>query len=265
MYCDRQCSCLAADPLNSSLALVSARHTISSLEILSILISSYLYVICQGLRCYLFPAPALSEFNRAALDLRALQHEFHQGLTIIASEEFSTAFGSVLSEDASKSTIAQVSAIMHETFDATSTMDAKERMQKVAASSTTTLLDFFTGPSFSDPSLVGSALTSIPTFRSRVAERLTLLLDELRRDYLSGSRGKAPASQYLNKTRPVYEFVRVTLGIRMHGSENYHRFSRGLGVEDITVGQNISLIHEVCFSLFPTQFLAQFICPIGDP
>ena len=265
MYCDRQCSCLAADPLNSSLALVSARHTISSLEILSILISSYLYVICQGLRCYLFLAPALSEFNRAALDLRALQHEFHQGLTIIASEEFSTAFGSVLSEDASKSTIAQVSAIMHETFDATSTMDAKERMQKVAASSTTTLLDFFTGPSFSDPSLVGSALTSIPTFRSRVAERLTLLLDELRRDYLSGSRGKAPASQYLNKTRPVYEFVRVTLGIRVHGSENYHRFSRGLGVEDITVGQNISLIHEVCFSLFPTQFLAQFICPIGNP
>ena len=168
---------------------------------------------------------------------------------MIASEEFFTAFGSILSEDVSKSITAQVSSIMHETFDATSTMDAKERMQRVAASTTTTLLDFFTGPSFSDPLLVGSALTSIPTFRSRVAERLTLLLDELRRDYLSGSRGKAPASQYLNKTRPVYEFVRVTLGIQMHGSENYHRFSKGLGVEDITVGQNISLIHEVCFSL----------------
>ncbi|KIM40278.1 hypothetical protein M413DRAFT_446453 [Hebeloma cylindrosporum] len=210
----------------NSLALVSARHTISSLEILSILISSYLYVICQ------------------ALDLRALQHEFHQGLTTIVSEEFSTAFGSVLPEDASKSVRADVSSIMHETFDTTSTMDAKERMQKIAASSTTTLLDFFTGPSFSDASLIGSALTSIPTFRTRVAERLTSLLDELRSAYLSGSRGKAPASRYLNKTRPVYEFVRVTLGIRMHGSENYHHFSKGLGVEDVTVGQNISLIHE---------------------
>jgi len=210
----------------NSMALVSARHTISSLEIISILISSYLYAICQ------------------ALDLRALQHEFHQGLTKIALEEFSTAFGSVACGDCSKSITAKVLSVMHESFDATSTMDARERMQKVAASSTTTLLDFFTGPSFSDPSLVGSALTSIPTFRSRTAERLTVLLDELRRDYLSGARGKAPASRYLNKTRPVYEFVRVTLGIRMHGSENYHRFSNGLGVEDVTIGQNVSLIHE---------------------
>ena len=238
---------------NSSLALISARQTITSLEVLSILISSYLYAICQGLCCYSFPATSLSKFNRTALDLRALQHEFYEGLTAIVSEEFSSAFGSVLSGDASKSISAQVSTIMHETFDATSTMDAKERMQKVAASSTTTLLDFFTGPSFSDASLVGPALSSIPTFRSRAAERLTLLLDGLRRDYLSGSRGKAPASQYLNKTRPVYEFVRVTLGIRMHGSENYHRFSNGLGVEDVTIGQNVSLIHEVRLSLFLTQ------------
>ncbi|KAJ3513420.1 hypothetical protein NLJ89_g2951 [Agrocybe chaxingu] len=62
--------------------------------------------------------------------------------------------------------------------------------------------------------------------------------------YLSGARGPAPASRYLNKTCPVYEFVRLTLGIRMHGSENYHHFVNGLGVEDVTVGQNISLIHE---------------------
>jgi len=199
----------------------------------------------------IFFATFLSEINCTALDLRALQHEFYQGLTKIVSEEFSAAFGSILSEDDLKSFSTKVSSIMHDTFDATSTMDAKERMQKVAASCTTTLLDFFTGLSFSDASLVGSALTSIPGFRSRVAERLTLLLDELRRDYLSGSRGKAPASQYLNKTRPVYEFVRVTLGIRMHGSENYHQFSKGPGVEDATVGQNVSLIHEVCSSFFP--------------
>ena len=233
------------------MALVSARHTLSSLEIISILISSYLYAICQGLCHYSFPANSPSEFNPTALDLRALQHEFHQGLTKIASEEFSTAFGSVLCGDCEPSIKTKVSSVMHETFDATSTMDAKERMQKVAASSTTTLLDYFTGPSFPDPSLAGSALSSIPTFRSRTAERLTVLLDELRRDYLSGARGKAPASRYLNKTRPVYEFVRVTLGIRMHGSENYHRFSEGLGVEDVTVGQNVSLIHEVCFRPFP--------------
>ncbi|KAF8967957.1 L-Aspartase-like protein [Flammula alnicola] len=210
----------------NSLALISARATVNSLETLSILMSSYLYAICQ------------------ALDLRALQHEFHEGLTKIVSEEFAAAFGSLLSEDASAKIISKVTIAMHDTFDATSTMDARERVQKIAASSTTALLDFFTGPSFADASLVAGALTSIPSFRSLVAERLYTLLDELRRDYLSGARGPAPAIPYLNKTRSVYEFVRVTLGIRMHGSENYHRFENGLGVEDVTVGQNVSLIHE---------------------
>ncbi|KAF8799644.1 phenylalanine ammonia-lyase [Phlegmacium glaucopus] len=210
----------------NSLALISARATINSLEVLSILISSYLYALCQ------------------ALDLRSLQHEFHEGLIKIASEEFSTAFGSILSENDAIAIKAKVASALHDTFDATSTMDAAERMQKVAASTTIPLLDFFTGSSSCDPSLVGSALISIPTFRARVASRAFSLLDGLRKDYLSGARGAAPASPSLNKTRPVYEFIRLTLGIRMHGSENYHRFVNGLGVDDVTIGQNVSLIHE---------------------
>lgn len=185
-----------------------------------------------------------------ALDLRALQFEFHANLTKIVVEEFTTAFGTILTDDATKFIIPSVARAMHETFDKTSTMDARERMQKVAASSTIPLLDFFTGPSFTEPSLVGTSLTSIPEFRTRVAERLYTLLDDLRREFLSGVRGPAPASAYLNKTRPVYEFVRLTLGIRMHGSENYHRFENGVGVEDQTVGQNVSLIHEVRSILF---------------
>ena len=197
-------------------------------------------------------------FITLALDLRALQHEFHEGLIKISSEAFSVAFGSMLSEKDAIPIKAKVASVLNNTFDATSTMDAKERMQKVAASSTTTLLDFFTGPSFSDPSLVGPALTSIPTFRSLVASGAYSLLDGLRRDYLSGARGAAPASRYLNRTRPVYEFVRLTLGIRMHGSENYHRFVNGLGVDDVTVGQNVSLIHEVCF-LYLLSFIPLFL------
>ena len=231
----------------SSLALISARATINSLGVLSILISSYLYALCQGLTFHRSYFYLVSLLFLLALDLRALQHEFHEGLIKISSEEFSVAFGSMLSENDAVFIKAKVASVLKDTFDATSTMDAEERMQKVAASSTTTLLDFFTGPSFSDPSLVGPALTSIPTFRSRVASRAYSLLDGLRRDYLSGARGPAPASRYLNRTRPVYEFVRLTLGIRMHGSENYHRFVNGLGVDDITVGQNVSLIHEVRF------------------
>lgn len=133
--------------------------------------------------------------------------------------------------------------IMKESFDKTSTMDGGDRMRAVAASTTTTLVDFFT--QFSDMSASSPLLHAIPTFRSQFTLRATAELDRLRKDYLSGERGAAPASLYLSKTRAVYEYVRIDLGIKMHGSENYSRFVKGLGVEDVSIGQNISTIHEV--------------------
>lgn len=178
------------------------------------------------------------------MDLRALQKEFYDGLVNITSEEVDCLFGSALSVGQCLSLKKELSSVMHDTFNATSTMDTPERMKKITDSCTTLLLDFFTGSSLADSAQLTSVLCSIPSFRARVAERLASLLDVLRRDYLSGAKGPAPASRFLNKTRPIYQFVRLTLGIRMYGSENYHNFEKGLGVEDVTVGQNVSLIHE---------------------
>ena len=227
------------------MALVSGRATINSLEVLSLLISSYLYALCQ------------------ALDLRALQSEFMDGLVKIASEEFDVAFPSLPAVKAAALKISLFKTL-RDSFDSTSTMDSAPRMEKVAASTTTVLVDFFTRTEVSDQADSASLIMAVPQFRSKLATRLTTLLTNLRRDYLSGARGAAPASPYLNKTRPVYEFVRLTLGIRMHGSENFHRFSNGLGVEDVTIGQNVSLIHEVCFlpSRVPTPVLTR---PSGNP
>ena len=176
--------------------------------------------------------------------MRALQLEFREGLRVITSDEIDNSFGSFLSKGLTDAIKNKAFAVLYEAFNATTTMDNIERMTKVAASTTTVLLDFITTSLSSDPTHVASALCSIPAFRARIAERLYSLLDGLRRDYLSGAKGPAPASKYLNRTRPMYEFVRVTLGIRMHGSENYHHFENGLGVEDVTVGENVSLIHE---------------------
>ncbi|TFK44883.1 L-Aspartase-like protein [Crucibulum laeve] len=210
----------------NSLALISARATIDSLEVLSLLTSSYLYALCQ------------------AMDLRALQREFLIGLNKIAAGEFSAAFSSHLSQTIMTSMLTKVCKVMEETFEATSTMDAPQRMQKIAASTSAILLEYLMSHAIQDPLVAGSMLGAIPLFHSQIASRAASLLDQLRRDYLSGARGPAPANRYLNKTRPVYEFIRVTLGIKMHGSENYNRFVNGLGVDDVTVGQSVSLIHE---------------------
>jgi phenylalanine ammonia-lyase len=207
----------------NSLALISSRQTLTSLEVLSILMASYLHVLCQ------------------ALDLRALQTEFMVGLATICHEEFSASFVSALSSSEFSVVETEVRKAAVATFEKTSTMDLHERMQKVAASTSTILIDFLTCSS--NPDAV-SYLGQIPEFRRRFSQRLAQLMDGLREAYLFGKRGPAPASPYLNKTKPVYEFVRLTLGIRMHGSENYSRFANGHGFDESTSGEAVSLIFE---------------------
>ena len=102
------------------------------------------------------------------------------------------------------------------------------------------LLDFFIGTLFLVP--LYPALTLQIPHSSRVASRVYLLLDSLRRDYLSSARGAAPASRYLKRTQPVYSPCTV---IPSYESEIYLWFANGVGIKDVTIGQNVSLIHEV--------------------
>ncbi|KAF7321585.1 Phenylalanine ammonia-lyase [Mycena kentingensis (nom. inval.)] len=204
----------------NSLALISGRATIDSLEVLSLLIASYLYVLCQ------------------ALDLRAMQTELVAGLDVIASEELTRIFGAQLPAADLRLIITAVRPALQAALNETSTMDAGPRMVKVAAASTTVLVDALSASS------AVAALTHIPEFRASLAARAEQLLDTLRRAYLFGERGAAPASAYLAKTRPVYEFVRVKLGIKMHGAENYTRWEEGLNGAEDTTGGHVSRIHE---------------------
>ncbi|KAK7045621.1 transmembrane protein [Paramarasmius palmivorus] len=205
----------------NSLALISCRATINSLEVLSILIASYCYVLCQ------------------ALDLRALEVEFKDGVQRIVREELSITYNTLSYAELSSLTAAVFNATVAG-WESTSSMDATARMQKIGSTNSTVLLDFFTREKPDDI----SALASIPKFRQTFATRATSLLNDLRSDYLTGKRGQAPASSYLNKTKPLYEFVRKTLGIKMHGLENLQRFPNGHGVDAQTSGQDVSLIHE---------------------
>lgn len=214
-----------SDDDGSSLALISARATVTALDVLTMLIASYLYILCQG------------------LDLRALQSELVQGLDEIVAEELVNAFGSSFD---TTSLAKDVSYAMRQMLDETSTMDAVARMQKVAGASSTLLINFFASKATTPEAstLASSALLSIPTFQTALSTRLTALLIQLRTDYLSGKKGSAPASSFLNKTRPVYEYVRVTLGVGMHGNENASRFEGGVGVREQSIGQQISRIYE---------------------
>ncbi|KAF5367517.1 hypothetical protein D9758_003626 [Tetrapyrgos nigripes] len=222
----------------NSLALISARATLNSLDVLSLLTATYLYILCQGMSLSLFVFILLSD-SLLALDLRVLRKELDQGLKTILSEEFKSAFGSAF-DSKEDSIVDRLFHLAAQTLDKTSNMDAVDQMTAVASSSVSTLVELFTSqPNDQLTSLCGS----IPQFRSSVSSRLTDLMNKLRRCYLSGERGPTPASPYLGKTRVVYEYIRVALGIKMHGETNFAGFSAEPG-ENESIGQNISLIYE---------------------
>lgn len=230
------------DGFVSSLALISARATINSLDVLMMLTASYLYVLCQGQSSIsILQQRRSTQRLYVAVDIRALQDEFATGLCEIVHQEVCGSFGTAVGDT---TILSDACTVMRAALERTSSMDAEEQMQEVAASSSTFLLKFFTNPDFTGPS--ASALATIPAFQSRVAERGTKLLQALRGAFLSGERGPSPASVYLGKTRPIYEFIRLKLNIKLHGVENHSGFANGLGVDDVTIGQNISVIYEAC-------------------
>jgi len=176
-----------------------------------------------------------------AFDIRAMQAEFKKEFHDIVHEELVVNFGSHVSPSEVEPLFKQVFSTMLTILDTTTTMDAKERMAKVASSGDSILVKHFTRPQ----NCRVAALSGLSGFGDSVSERATASLMTLRGAYLAGSRGPAPARDYLTKTRPVYEFVRETLGIGMHGLQNHESFPDGLDVEEATIGENVSLIHEV--------------------
>ena len=184
-----------------------------------------------------------------ALDLRALRLEFSQYFKVILEEEVASSFGSFISPSQQTTLSFKLFTIMLQIFDKTTVMDSADQMRAVAASSASVIMDFFCNTESSDNSISCPSLTLITDFRSHISTKATSLHKNLRKSFLSGAVGHAPASPYLGRTKRLYEFVREGLGIRMHGSENFKSFPNGIGTDEVSIGQNISKIYEVCFDL----------------
>lgn len=173
-----------------------------------------------------------------------MRGEFIRGLDALLQTEMTTSFTQFLSSSNLTLLSARVLRTMENTFDKTTVMDAADQMQAIAAATSPIIIDFFVSLKPEDATSTPS-LNDLSVFRSRVSAKATDLLETLRKEYLSGARGAAPASSQLGKTKAMYEFVRRDLGIRMHGAENHGHFVNGIGHDDVSIGQNISKIYEV--------------------
>lgn len=173
-----------------------------------------------------------------------MQEDLLSGMEEIVRAELEATFssfcaGSFLADELSVKLMRE----MQHTLDKTTTMDNADRMHAVAASTSTLLLtQLTTSTAITD---VGAALAAIPEFQSRVTSKAIDLQERLRKEFLSGERGPAPAAPLLGRTKVLYTFIRQNLGVRMHGSENFGFFKNGIGRDEVTIGQNISVIYEV--------------------
>jgi phenylalanine ammonia-lyase len=244
--------------LFSSLALISGRATLNALEVLNMvrhasfcswifsksrclqLIASYFYILCQ------------------ALDLRALQKHYNTALSNLLTEELTTHLSQHLPGSSVHSLHSQILPAIIASLDATTTMDAIPRLETAASASTAPIVDFITSSTISSQ-VRGDIFGSIAAFRASFSRRGARTLQDLRHSFVSGTppppfggssgyNPLAPAAPFLGRTRPVYEYIRVELGVRTHGLENWKRFEEGLGSIESQpgVGRNVSIIYEVC-------------------
>ncbi|OAX43657.1 phenylalanine ammonia-lyase [Rhizopogon vinicolor AM-OR11-026] len=228
----------------NSLALISARYTLTALEVTTLLAASHLMVICQ------------------ALDLRALGEELHEALPELIRASLLDAFPSLTGNTTATSLVSAVIPALKEALDRTTTLETTVRMHKVAGACVVPLVT-----ALSTSPVEGAELGALPAFITALAVRLERKLTELRCAYLGVQphavrgasptaeesevawRGLAPASKYLApRTRALYEFVRVTLGVRMHGAGNVrgdvYGMQEGVYGGEGTIGDGVSVICE---------------------
>ncbi|GKZ28258.1 hypothetical protein AbraIFM66950_000070 [Aspergillus brasiliensis] len=219
----------------NSLALIAARYATESVEVLSLMMATYLYVLCQ------------------AVDLRVLQAEF----SIQARQEVNAITASILptTYPSLKSVQTTIWNDLMYHWSHNSTLDLHDRAVAVANCTAGTVLRLLPTSSFSK----NSGLTTehhpredrVQQWTSRVADTLERTYDSLRTRQVTLSRSGDPrataiTARYLCRTsRKLYLFVREELGVPLHrGYDEHPTANRGDGIEGkLTIGSQISKVY----------------------
>lgn len=136
-------------------------------------------------------------------------------------------------------------------FDTSTTRDAQEQMEQVAAACSTPLIEFLVSHACSSPTpTLGdgesstsplTVLVAISSFRKSFAARCSAAINTQRTMWLEGQ-SRSVSSLLARGTRPMYEFIRTDLGLGMRGSDNLHQFEDGF--QEPLVGEDVSVVYE---------------------
>lgn len=198
----------------NSLAFISARQTMTAIDVLSMLVATYLYVLCQ------------------AIDIRALQEEFARETPSIIRGLLSAHLDS-----ADATLLREIQAKISASLVKTTTQDVGGRMFNAAEGASILLYRRFP-----------ERAAAVHLFTDDLAAGLVNAYNRVRVAFISGARTSVTESYMAPKTRGMYAFVRTQLGIEMHGLVNNQGFTApgggdGLAFGERSIGESVSIIY----------------------
>ncbi|KIJ53823.1 hypothetical protein M422DRAFT_242086 [Sphaerobolus stellatus SS14] len=205
----------------NSLALISARATVNSLEVLSMIVATTVYASCQ------------------AFDIRAMDITINEGLEQIIMGSYE----SQLDRTGSRwpGLLSRLISSFNMAFFNNPKKDAEDRVDTSVRAIGCTLMEYaFSGK----PTELTLFAEVLPKFQQEIKSACLNLIQETREMFLKSEPESLPTSRFLGKSRFLYEYVRKDLGIRMRGLENLNGFDKGLNATEPTTGENVSLIYE---------------------
>lgn len=168
----------------NSLAFVSARKTLEAIEVLKLIMASHLYIICQ------------------ALDLRVFEMRFQKCLEVVFTETLASHFSSYISNDLLESLTSEVLKRFWARRESTASLDSPDRVRDGLEASVAPIIKAFDAANKPIPS------GAIEQYMKATTDLALKSLEDLRAQGLEHG-----TVHYLGGARPMYEFVRSTLGI----------------------------------------------------
>jgi len=210
----------------NSIALISCRHTFQALDVLRIMSSAYLFVLCQ------------------ALDLRVLQIESLKASEVEVQGSIFEHFGA-LGRGQCDALDASVWSKILATWPTTTTLDLSGRCAKTADAVIEDVVKYL---SRSDTATMG--VSEIVTFSAALKRALESVYNNTRNEMYAKYLNITP--EYLGKaSHRMYRFVRQELGVRFHRGLIEHptqpaegKMDAGKAAERKTIGSQISIIYE---------------------
>ncbi|BGP12540.1 hypothetical protein JCM10213_004875 [Rhodosporidiobolus nylandii] len=206
----------------NSLALISARRTAESNDVLSLLLATHLYCVSQ------------------ALDLRALEFEFKSQFEPTLRSTLASHLGSFLPDTELDALATKVKKALNKRLEQTGAYDLVPRWDDAFSFALGVVVDHISSSSSSSATSTGSTnpLAAIHAWKAASAQSAVALTRQLREAFWSAPAAQAPALKYLGRTAPVYRFVRETLGVAARRGDVF------LGGEQQTIGSSVSKIYE---------------------